>query len=308
MIESPNMVWFQGVVEDRDDPLKLGRCKVRCVGFHTYNKEILPTEDLPWAHPVAPITSASMNGIGDTPIGPVPGTWVCGFFRDGSMCQQPIMMGTLGGIPQNVSDPNVGFNDPTGVYPKEGFTGEADTNRLARNEKIEDTVVQAKKDELDEMETAAGVGGGTIKEPETPYAAAYPYNKVRQSESGHIIEIDDTEGSERIHIYHKSGTFIEVHPDGSMVRKVRGSNHEVFLADNNIHVKGTCNITVDGDSSILTKGESVIKSESTQIIEGETVEIKATNNVNISGGNGASKIVLNTSSVKADAPVILLNS
>ena len=93
-----------------------------------------------------------------------------------------------------------------------------------------------------------------------------------------------------------------------MVRKVKGSNHEVFLADNNIHVKGVCNITVDGDSSILTKGESVIKSESTQIIEGETVEIKATNNVNISGGNGASKIVLDTSSVKADAPVILLNS
>jgi hypothetical protein len=307
MVDTPNLVWFQGVVEDRDDPLHLGRCRVRCVGFHTYNKGVLPTEDLPWAHPVTPITSASMNGIGDTPIGPVNGTWVCGFFRDGDLCQQPIMIGTLGGIPENAPDGNVGFNDPAGKYPKEAFVGEADTNRLARGV-TEDTIVAKKKEDLDEMETASGVGGGIVKEPETPYAAAYPYNKVKESESGHIIEVDDTEGSERIHIYHKSGTFIEVHPDGSMVRKVKGSNHEVFLTDNNIHVKGTCNITVDGDSSILTKGESVIKSESTQIIEGENVEIKATNSVSINGGNGASKIVCDTSSVKADAPVILLNS
>jgi hypothetical protein len=306
--DAPNTVWFQGVVEDRDDPLKLGRCRVRCVGFHTHSKEILPTADLPWAHPLSPITSASMNGIGDTPIGPVLGTWVCGFFRDGGLCQQPVMVGTLGGIPQDVSNPLIGFNDPEGVYPKAGFTGEADTNRLARNEKIEDTIVQTKRDDLDQMETAGGVGGGTVVEPETPYAAAYPYNKVRESESGHIIELDDTKGSERIHIYHKSGTFIEIHPDGSMVRKVRGDNHEVFIQDNNIHVKGNCNITVDGDSSILTKGESVIKCENTQIIEGETIEIKANSKVIISGGNGASRIILDASSVKADAPVILLNS
>ena len=28
-------VWFIGVVEDRNDPSKLGRVKVRCLGFHT---------------------------------------------------------------------------------------------------------------------------------------------------------------------------------------------------------------------------------------------------------------------------------
>lgn len=94
------MEFYTGVVEDRNDPLKLGRCKVRVVGLHTENKTVLPTEDLPWAVPMQPVTSASMNGIGWTPVGPVPGTWVIIFYRDQDE-QQPVMMGTIGGIPQS---------------------------------------------------------------------------------------------------------------------------------------------------------------------------------------------------------------
>ncbi len=75
------MVMFQGVVEDRNDPLKLGRVKVRCFGFHTSDKNSLPTADLPWAHPINPITSASQSGVGDSPVGPVEGTWVIGFLE-----------------------------------------------------------------------------------------------------------------------------------------------------------------------------------------------------------------------------------
>ena len=49
-------IWWAGVVEDRKDPLKLGRCRVRCLGYHTDDRSQLPTEDLPWAHPLLPIT------------------------------------------------------------------------------------------------------------------------------------------------------------------------------------------------------------------------------------------------------------
>ena len=110
-------VWWQGVVEDRIDPLKLGRCRVRILGYHTDNKEEgigIPTAHLPWATPSQPITSAAMNGIGTTPMGPVEGTWVFGFFRDGKNAQDPVMMSTFGGIPEAVSDPTKGFNDPEG--------------------------------------------------------------------------------------------------------------------------------------------------------------------------------------------------
>ena len=35
-------VWFTGVVEDRNDPTKLGRVRVRCVGYHTDDKVKIP--------------------------------------------------------------------------------------------------------------------------------------------------------------------------------------------------------------------------------------------------------------------------
>ena len=40
-------IWFTGVVEDRDDPSKLGRVRVRCVGHHTDDKSKIPTKDQP---------------------------------------------------------------------------------------------------------------------------------------------------------------------------------------------------------------------------------------------------------------------
>ena len=96
--------WFLGVVEDRNDPQFLGRCRLRIAGYHTQDKTILPTEDLPWAMPLMPITSASMSGVGQAPVGPVEGTWVFGFFIDGEDAQIPIMMGTFPGnsVPINL--------------------------------------------------------------------------------------------------------------------------------------------------------------------------------------------------------------
>ena len=111
-----NFIWWYGVVEDRKDPLYLGRVKVRCIGFHTDDKEDIPTEDLPWAQVIQPITSAAISGIGITPTGPVEGTWVMGFFRDGKDAQEPVMMGTLHGVPdldiRSVYTATKGFHDP----------------------------------------------------------------------------------------------------------------------------------------------------------------------------------------------------
>ena len=87
--------WWIGVVEDRDDPERIGRCRVRIYGLHTDSKELLPTKDLPWAVPIQPITSAATSGLGTSPLGPVTGTWVVGFFLDGEDMQQPAMFGTI---------------------------------------------------------------------------------------------------------------------------------------------------------------------------------------------------------------------
>ena len=91
-------MFYIGCCENRMDPLKLGRCKVRVVGLHTEDKTVLPTDELPWAYPMMPINSASISGIGWSPTGIVPGSWVIVIFLD-DMQQQPIMLGTIGGIP-----------------------------------------------------------------------------------------------------------------------------------------------------------------------------------------------------------------
>ena len=72
-----NFHWFIGVVEDRFDPLKVGRLRVRCLGIHTDDKLTLPTVDLPWASVILPTTSAGISGLGQSPSFIVEGAW-CG--------------------------------------------------------------------------------------------------------------------------------------------------------------------------------------------------------------------------------------
>jgi len=138
-------IWFQGVVEDRKDPYLIGRVKVRCFGHHTSNIFELPTEDLPWAQVMLPVTSAGISGIGQSPTGLVEGSHVFGFFRDGEDRQEPVVMGSLPGYPiksplveqgiltqeqsNQVDSLSGGFRDPGGIYPK--YTGAPDTSQLA---------------------------------------------------------------------------------------------------------------------------------------------------------------------------------
>jgi len=98
-------VWWIGVVEDRNDPLALGRVRCRVYGYHTEDKTKLPTIDLPWAFCIQPTTSASAGGIGSSPTGPIEGTWVIGFWRDPDFMQEPMIFGTLPGIAPPTSTP-----------------------------------------------------------------------------------------------------------------------------------------------------------------------------------------------------------
>lgn len=363
-------IWWKGVVEDRKDPIFLGRVRVRIFGWHTENKNELDTKDLPWAMVSLPVDN------GRSPIGLKEGDWCWGFFLDGEEAQRPIVVGYIPGIDEDASDPEIGFYDPTpdeeltpenvprppemspvggvitdtetgetiekiggrfgnpdklpggnvafgeltkdysadsykfdlnkdGVYDdqdvtkmldvnNDGIVGNEDsffsgevatvgtslisryplenrlmepsTSRLSRNEKIEDTLVQIKRNDL-----GVGVGGGydgasvggdtsapalPFQEPETPYDAKYPYNHVYESESGHTIEVDDTPTKERMHWYHRSGTFKEIHPDGVEVNKVKKSQYNFIYED---FFNGTLrSINFDAGEAFRVKAGTVI--------------------------------------------------
>lgn len=281
-----DFIWFTGVVEDRIDPLMLGRCKVRCLGWHPEDKGLVPTSALPWAHPMAPITSASMSGIGDSPIGPVEGTWVVGFFRDGKEAQDPIIMGTVGGIPEEEDGAGRGFFDPNGAYPVK--YNEPDTNRLARTHETEDaeSLVDKRMGKLDNMPKAVAPSANTViarnsdaslytrstwNEPNPKYGGptagtwkdddtvqtTYPFNHVHMSESGHVFEVDDTPSSERLHKYHTSGTFEEIQATGDRVVKVVGDDYAITVGEKDVYIQGDCNITVVGNCKTYVQGDMV---------------------------------------------------
>ena len=91
----PNgFIWFIGVVENNNDPLQIGRIKVRCYGYHTDDTNDLPTDDLPWAIHIKPTT----GGSDFSPTGIEVGATVFGFFADGTVAQYPIVMGVLDGV------------------------------------------------------------------------------------------------------------------------------------------------------------------------------------------------------------------
>jgi GH24 family phage-related lysozyme (muramidase) len=471
------MKLYTGCVENRQDPLKLGRCQVRVVGLHNYDKTQLKTEDLPWAYPMQPITSAAMSGIGHSPIGLVEGTWVVLTFRDDDE-QQPIILGSLGGIPQqqgtiDYDDDNMilkedgylpgsnqqttttasgetstntdsqtseetsglnpassytpsedaialikqyeglkltayqdtggvwtigygttsingvpvyegqtiteaqaeeyltsylqttaapsinsktkapitqsmydalccftynlgsgnfskstllkelnagkyldaatlfsdwtkdngvvqsglvkrrvsekdlflkngvpsisgdltpaasnttpvdsnsssglnttsskavslGFRDPKGKYPL--YLNEPDTNKLARHEDIKKTIVRKK--ELAREKGVISAFNVSWDQSPIPYNSVYPYNQVFMSESGHVMEFDDTPNSERVHIYHKSGTYTEIDSNGTEVKRIVGDKYEILERNGHLYVKGSVDVTIDGNHNV----------------------------------------------------------
>jgi hypothetical protein len=88
-----------------------------------------------------------------------------------------------------------------------------------------------------------------------PYKSSqYPYNHVHESESGHIHEIDDSPGAERLFTQHKSGTFEELHTNGDKVVKVIGDNYEIIIGGSNVSISGNVNLTIEGTVREYIKG------------------------------------------------------
>lgn len=109
------------------------------------------------------------------------------------------------------------------------YTEESDVSSIARGDSVLDKKIE--------------IEGHTF--PDSVAEPVYPYNKVYQSESGHVIEVDDTVGKERLSTYHRSGTFQEVHPDGSVVQRIVNDNYQIVAKDDKIYIAGNADLTVE---------------------------------------------------------------
>ena len=290
--------WFIGVIEDRNDPKKAGRVRVRCLGYHTADTQKIPIEDLPWASVMMPVTAGANSGIGMSPHFLIEGTWVVGFFRDPAK-QEPVIMGALPGVntsettdftiaassavggysnatstsaPPAAATTSGGFKDPNSKYPTELYLDIADTNLLAQ-EAFDTHPSKSIKDAKDSWSTASG----SAEQPATTQSSAkYPTNHVFETETGHYVEFDDTEGNERIHLYHKKGTFIEIDSAGNMIIKTVGNVTNIVAGNMDTYVKGNYSVSAGGNIDIYAGGnltELVDGNRKTTITGTETLEI-----------------------------------
>ena len=215
-----NNYWI-GCIEDRQDPSQIGRFRVRVLGLHTPDKIKLPTKDLPWCSVITP--DGGNSGMGTSPPFFVEGTWVLVSFRDKDR-QEPMIHGSISGKPSyegpKEAEEVEGFLDPLGEYPlKKDEPDMHETargvltaaNPVARDALRETGVATADFDGYTIPNTTpsdtsvAGSDGGTFDMPlvvSGTYAPSYPFNHVFATESGHMLEFDDTSEQERVHLSH----------------------------------------------------------------------------------------------------------
>ena len=287
-----HFLWFTGVIEDVNDPEEMGRYRVRCFGYHSENKGDIPTKDLPWANVMMPVTSASTSGIGQSATGLVQGSWVIGFFRDGRNVQDPVIMGSIPSMFESRPEYSQGFSDPDRVYPLEASRKKPDTPQPARKD-YKDSAVYKSKDSRSNISVTPAAPEG---ETSTPWSLPsltdnvvpiYPNNHVYQSESGHVLEFDDTSGKERISIFHKSGSYDEVIASGDRSVVIVGDSYEVVIQNKNIYIKGNLNLNVDGNMNTkVSENYTLDVGKEMKVTVGTKQEVSVGTNQTITVGDG----------------------
>lgn len=226
-----DFLWFIGEVEDRNDPLRLGRVKVRCFGWHSTDKEIQPTKNLPWASTVQPVTSPATTSSGLSK-----GVWVFGFFLDGKRAQKPVVMGHIPGY--RFGSP--GESElPKAARGEDDYPAPADT--LRDSTILEEVIVDPNDEQPEDPETGQV---NKFAEPARPKDAAYPTAMVNAHESGTYTQIA---GSGRYTIQINNGSYIEIDAGGTGKYKVVTDSYEIVGGSKYVDVSGTVNMHVKGN-------------------------------------------------------------
>lgn len=206
------------------------------------------------------------------------------------------------GQEETVGVPNEGFADASGEYPNRDYFFGTSINKAARGEKV------------NKLDLGGGDYGIPLDVPDQK-PSKYPYNQVSESPSGHVIEIDDTPGAERVLIKHRTGAGVEMRADGSVVIAsknqrievtggdqttiVEGEGNLVYKGNLNLTVTGDFNLDVGGNYSVNVAGDKLeeIKGRHTKIVDRDQ-------NYTIRGARGEQVVGMATSTVLGDQNLI----
>ena len=123
-----------GKFESKDQIPGWGRrYKVRIIGLHDQGETEIPSDQLPWAQVMYPVTAGGGHaGASQTP-NLRQGNMVFGFFLDGQEQQVPVIMGVLGNNAQTPLATTIGDGKVTNTQPgslaTSGFAEPADGNK-----------------------------------------------------------------------------------------------------------------------------------------------------------------------------------
>lgn len=161
-----------------------------------------------------------------------------------------------------------------------------------------------------EFETT--VAGKTVKvmpELQTTYNSQYMMNKVTSYRSGHMFEVDETPGAERIRAMHKSGTYMEMHANGDWQMRTNHDKKEVVVANNTLTVKGNYTIYVEGGANIKVVGDTNLEVTGNLTSNvGANWTHNVVNNVDVTVGQNMTFTVAGATTIDSSGPMTLKGS
>ena len=147
-----------------------------------------------------------------------------------------------------------GFQDPAGALPSVEHIDQSDLNFRAQGD-VSDRIQNRATKKARSSSTTSQVTKGNIQEPDIPNQSVYPKNRVIKTSSGHLIELDNTPGRERIHVRHRSGTKVEMRPNGSIKIISAKDRYSAIAGDEELVVRGNTNVVLESDATVRIEGD-----------------------------------------------------
>ena len=274
---------FTGIVEENNDPKHRGRVRVRIHNMHTEIKVEMPTEGimtehLLWCDPILPPQGGGITGRGVWPDAPEKGSLLLCFFLDTPDYQKPYYFGVLADGRRLEANPNIGFNDPDGLWPRKDRVPN-DENTPSRGDApyVKDEsrkvlgltyfdIIQndIEEDNPDPIEGAFGndewseTGPSSLPEGRYNHVEEHHPRDYENADDhykiGYTKEIDSTPNQEGYREYYApSASYRQISADGEeKIRMKNGREHVVFDKDR-LQVKGNQNFVIENNQYVLVQ-------------------------------------------------------